>query len=163
MCGRYFVLDSEDVLFTSEKKYWSLCCSVRSLITVGPSPPSPRPAALSWRKDARGLGGTLHAPAQAAAIGRASSWPLLCSAVLRWRWPRVWGHSLLGEADPRAPGKEAWFLPAEELSGGTQATVRCDVFLEGDWVGIYLIPSGQDFAFQNSPLLSCLKSRGSRL
>lgn len=76
----------------------------------------------------------------------------------------MWGHRVSLGRRIRVPWvKKRWFLPAEELSEGTQASVRCDVFLEGDWVGIYLIPSGQDFAFQNSPLLSCLKSRGSRL
>lgn len=135
MCGRYFVLDSKDVLFTSEKKYWSLRCSVHSLITCGLlaaltlvlllSPGGRKP----W-----GLEGTLHLPAQAALIGQGSSFCLCCAqggSGLGCRGTASpWGG---GSACPRI--KKRWLLPAQELSEGTlgQCQMWCFSRRRLDW------------------------------
>ena len=160
MCGRYFVLDSKDVLFTSEKKYWSLCCWVCSLITCGTL------AALTLVLPRSPGGRTPEAwEARSTRQHRRLRWgrPVLASAVLQVEVASGVGGQPRWEADPRALGKEALVSPSRGAVRRHVGAVRCDAFLEGDLVGISLIPSGQDFAFQNSPLLSCLKSRGSRL
>ena len=131
-----------------ECAHWSL---------VGPSLPSPR-FCRSLLAEGRPRPGR-HAP-PASTGGCDGAGPVLASAVLQVEVASGVGGQPRWEADLCALGKEALVSPSRGAVRRHVGAVRCDAFLEGDLVGICLIPSGQDFAFQNSLLLSCLKSRG---